>query len=621
MGSEYLGSPDPNKQYEDRSGSSSPLAQDETTRRRYGGYQPAAQEQQRAQEPSYTEHSSQTYSTHASNPSLNQFGHNGQGGSAFPGPLPQGGQAYQQYQPPFGHGQYGQPSYPPAPPMQGYQGYQGYGHPYYPPIPPRAQGYNPAPQHPGQYFPAYGNHSNPAVPQGNGFYGQLPPQAHSYMQPGFYAYPPYAYGYPPPAPVWQPPRPKRDGYGLGIAIAAFICSILAGVTGAICLLLLALTTSFSTDATRTTPEARSAAAIVLSIFALAGLLGGGFGLYHSIRAWFLQKPSRRFSLPQFWVFLVPYVILLVLGFAVGTSDAVINNWPLLLLFMLLAGILPALMFYAIAVRRVHPRGAPWNTNWRRMTLALFSGATSAILLALILEGVLTLVASAELRTSQSILDNPNAPLQHDGNIILLSFIIVAVIAPIVEESVKPLAVVIFIGRMRNAAEAFILGMACGIGFDIVETVSYMSGNGTQSLNRWISTALERSTAGLLHGFGAGMVALGWYYLTHKASARKHIQLGLACIVYAILQHAIWNGSFLLVFLPDPVGPYLENGFIQIGSFRVEAFLIIYIVLSLLMFTFFLFVTGKLRRQSTTPLPEKRDANEGIKPTPAAVAQA
>ena len=124
-----------------------------------------------------------------------------------------------------------------------------------------------------------------------------------------------------------------------------------------------------------------------------------------------------------------------------------------------------------------------------------------------------------------------------------------------EEGFKPLAVVTMIGRIRNASEAFILGMACGIGFDLIETISYMG----IGYNGWINVAVDRSTAGLLHGVGAGMMALGWYYITHKdALKRNHIQIGLGCMLYAILQHAIWNGSFILQFLPDPIGPYLEN---------------------------------------------------------------
>jgi hypothetical protein len=141
-------------------------------------------------------------------------------------------------------------------------------------------------------------------------------------------------------------------------------------------------------------------------------------------------------------------------------------------------------------------------------------------------------------------------------------------------------------------------MACGIGFDMIETIAYI-GKGYQD---WINVAIERSTAGLLHGFGAGMMALGWYYITHKnALKRHHIQVGLGCMLYAILQHAIWNGSFVLAFLPDPIGPYLESGKIPIFTYQLDAFMIVYVLLSVLMVGFLWFVTGKIRLQPDTPL--------------------
>jgi RsiW-degrading membrane proteinase PrsW (M82 family) len=248
-------------------------------------------------------------------------------------------------------------------------------------------------------------------------------------------------------------------------------------------------------------------------------------------------------------------------------------------------------------------------------LALVSGATSAIFLALIFEGVLTLIAEFQLSGADtSILDNPSAPTPHDPRMIIFILMLVSVIAPIVEEGFKPLAVVTMIGRIRSAAEAFILGMACGIGFDIIETTAYI-GRGYQD---WINVALDRSTAGLLHGFGAGMMALGWYYITHKdALKHNHFQIGLACMLYAVLQHAIWNGSFLLAFLPDPIGPFLETGKIPIFNYQLDAFLIVYILFSVLIFCVLWFVTGKIRFQPDVPLGNKSKSGNQANQAPLA----
>ena len=144
-----------------------------------------------------------------------------------------------------------------------------------------------------------------------------------------------------------------------------------------------------------------------------------------------------------------------------------------------------------------------------------------------------------------------------------------------------------------------LGFACGIGFDLIETSGYIS---LSNSHPWIYTALERSTAGLLHGFGAGMVALGWYYLTHRNSINRHVQVGIGCIAYAIIQHTIWNSAFLFAFLPAPIGPFIENGTIPIGTYTMQGIVVVYIIESLLIFAFFLFVTGKLRSQQGFKVP-------------------
>jgi len=79
-------------------------------------------------------------------------------------------------------------------------------------------------------------------------------------------------------------------------------------------------------------------------------------------------------------------------------------------------------------------------------------------------------------------------------------------------------------------------------------------------------------------------------------------LGIGCGTYAVLQHAIWNGSFGLQLLPAPIGPYLDNGVIAIGSLSFPSFMLVYIVETLLMLAFFLYVTGKLRGKKSKSRP-------------------
>lgn len=471
-----------------------------------------------------------------------------------------------------------QPGYPAQPYYGGQNGYAHYDARHYP---------QPYPAHPGYYgYPPYAAYPN--------YYG-------------YYGYPPYPYPYP-----WQQ-RPKRDGYLLGMSITAFVGSIIALICGLLCVVFVLFITILP-DTAMVAPNQKFGALVEFIAFSLAGLVGGSFGLYHSIRALFLKKPSADFRLPWFWIFLALYAAVIGIGAALYYSGHAVANEPLTIVLIALAGILPALTFVALGVRRVHfPRLAPWPTSWRRFTLALVSGSTLAILLALIFEFVLSLSASRLLGVSGLSLDNPDQPLPSDPRTIIFMFLLVSVIAPLVEETVKPLAVVIMMGRIRSAAEAFVLGLGAGVGFDLIETSGYIS----QGYRDWLDVALQRSTAGLLHGFGAAMVALGWYYLTHKDSARRRFLLGFGCIAYAVLQHAIWNGSFGLQLLPAPIGPYLDNGTIALGKLVMPSFILVYIALSLLMLIFFLFVTTKLRGKKTE-LPSDKSKMQPLPQPPVAL---
>lgn len=423
----------------------------------------------------------------------------------------------------------------------------------------------------------------PQAPQGQYYNGYAPYSAYSPYY-NYSGYPPYYYYYP-----LQPPKPSRDGYLFGMAIASFICSIFVLLGGLFSFLILWLTTLIPENTLSAAPL--FSGQVLYTALGCAGIVGGAFSLYHSIRSLFLRKPSAAFKLPWFWIFLALYIMLLIIAAIMRSTGQAVANIPLTVFLIALAGILPALTILALGVRRLHfPRSAPWPTSWRRFTLAIVSGATLAIVLASIFELILSVIVAYGLGISNIALDNPNQQIPQNPLVIVAVFILVSVIAPLVEEAVKPLAVVIFIGRIRSAAEAFVLGLSCGIGFDLIETSGYIS----LGYKDWVDVALQRSAAGLLHGLGAAMVALGWYYLTHPKESKNRFLLAFGCWGYAVLQHALWNGSFGLQLLPAPIGPYLNNGTIPLGSLSLPSFIVVYIVESALMLAFFLYITRKLR---------------------------
>jgi RsiW-degrading membrane proteinase PrsW (M82 family) len=440
-----------------------------------------------------------------------------------------------------------------------YPGYPGYQpHPAYPAYPP---------QQPYQPYPGYG----PV------------PYPHPYWQPA----PGQFYG---PMPYQQP---QRDGYQLAMSIVALVGSGLAILAGLVCAFFAALVATLPTSS-QVAPDQLFSGELTLLAFACAGIIGGGFSLYHSIRA-LLRKPSAPFALPTFWIFAILYAVIIAIGFALKINKMAVSHAPLTALLIFMAAIFPALALLAIADRRL--RAPNWPTTWRRFTLSLTSGATLSIGLALALElGLIILLVRGQAATNLTqCIDTPDLPVcQQNPSVYGFILIVAAIIAPLVEETVKPLAVALYIGRVRSATEAFIMGMAAGIGFDLIETVGYI-GSGYHD---WVSVALQRTGTGLLHGFGAAMVALGWYYLTHARDRRFLKAIG--CWLYAVIQHAIWNGSVSLVLLPAPIGPTLSNWNLNLGFTTLPFPEIINIIEAIIFFGFFLYMTGRLKRTAPPP---------------------
>ncbi|HEX7733938.1 MAG TPA: PrsW family glutamic-type intramembrane protease [Ktedonobacteraceae bacterium] len=499
-------------------------------------------------------------------------------------------------------------------------GYASYPQSGYPgPVPPGAQpGYASYPQmvqpQPGYPQPGYAGQPQPSYAPHGAYPGHYPYPVY----PGYPGHQQYGYQW-----VVVPQKPKRDTYLLVVGIVAFTSSCLVMLGGLASLGLMGLVDLVYPVLKGQISDGSYFATIMLLLtFALAGLVGGGFCLYHSIRSLFLRKPSRAIWLPRFWIFLLCYLATLGLGYWLHTRDLDISSPVLTGALIYLGGIFPALMVMALGIRRVSmskakrhatsgsgPLGARvwrwlktvpgrWPTSWRRLALALVSGATLGVGLALILETIFqVIIAGAAKDALTQYLSNPNAGNPPPGLYVLL-LMLVAVIAPLVEEMVKPLAVVVLIGRVRSKAEAFVLGLACGIGFNLVETTGYIS----SGYNNWLGVALERSGAGLLHGFGAAMVALSWYYLTHKEEGTwlRRLLLASGCATYAVLQHALWNGAVGLLFIPGPIGDFFQNWNWSFGLITLEGIELVYIVESIGMLTFFVYMSGRLRTSLTEP---------------------
>lgn len=127
---------------------------------------------------------------------------------------------------------------------------------------------------------------------------------------------------------------------------------------------------------------------------------------------------------------------------------------------------------------------------------------------------------------------------------LVLIVQLAIVAPLAEESLKPLGAVV--RRPRSGSDAFLLGAAAGTGFAMVENVLYSSGWFFGSVDGWLPVAVARMLGAGLHAFGAGLVAWGWFQLRQRRPGRWR-RFWLSYWI-ALTVHGLWNGSIAVAIV-------------------------------------------------------------------------
>lgn len=402
----------------------------------------------------------------------------------------------------------------------------------------------------------------------------------------------YVPGYPPPPYGWypqpyyfpppKPPRPKGETYALVVAWITIVLGVLAALLG------LAILGLFALGYTLALPKDLGLD-LVNTLIGIGGafLLGGIVAIYLGVtRA--VRQPSRRFQLPSVILLLVLTVVAIGGGVVLWQRETYPGPTLLYAPLALLAGWLPALTVLAFASGRLRD-----PSTRRHVWLSLFYGAVGAITLAAIFEFILTLVLAAVLANLGYAVGpgttNVNQPPQTVSDLVA-HLLLLSVMAPVVEEGLKPLGAVLIMRRLRTPGEAFLVGLAGGIGFDMVETITYI---GTAQAD-WVTVAIERVGAGLLHGVGAGMAALAWYYLINGRGVKGRWWRVLGGFLYAVLQHGIFNGSTLLPSLPGPL-----QQTIYLGALPIEGGSLLFFVYFALILLVLVYATGRLRRADTS----------------------
>jgi RsiW-degrading membrane proteinase PrsW (M82 family) len=265
-----------------------------------------------------------------------------------------------------------------------------------------------------------------------------------------------------------------------------------------------------------------------------------------------EKPTRRLRLPSLWMMVGGFSLALVTGLGLWEVEGIA---PLLApWFIVVVAALPPLTAVVWAAE-----DHPGQLTWRRSSVAFSAGATVSVLLAILLEilvpytiiwlllnlgdpvldaieGLLNLLAGGEVARA----------LTAPG--LLVALFELAIVAPLVEEFVKPLVVLPLLKSTESRRDVFLIGAVAGAGFAALENVIYA----LVGVRYWSGILLLRALGAAVHPLGAGLTALAWHsILTRRRNqvlpprSREEPGFWPGGFGLAVGQHALWNGGLVL----------------------------------------------------------------------------
>jgi hypothetical protein len=303
----------------------------------------------------------------------------------------------------------------------------------------------------------------------------------------------------------------------------------------------------------------SAAGEMIAAFAF-----GFDALLLAVCIWFVyQKTAGReqaelpFSFPFAWwqVVVGAGVVFfsVLIGAAISISEISWLGWLLLPILTLFVILIPIWLVFGIG-----SNGLETGPRWRFFAaLGLSMTIAPAIMIALELIAVIVIIVGAVIylastqpdlmlefsNSMQRLMEQPEnqelamqvlSPYIASPAVIAVGIGYIAIIVPLIEELLKPLAVWLFAGKLTSPAQGFVLGMVSGAAFSIFESLN-ASADGSAA---WAVVASARAGTGILHIITSGL--MGWGIAS--AFTEKRIGRLFACYIAAVLLHGVWNAA-------------------------------------------------------------------------------
>jgi RsiW-degrading membrane proteinase PrsW (M82 family) len=398
--------------------------------------------------------------------------------------------------------------------------------------------------------------------------------------------------------------------------------LLSGGAGCAVLFLLLPFVYHGPDLLATNLTVASAAAIGITL---------GFGLMYHARRFLGGHTSATFYPPSAGRLILLFVLCLFVGqLLVSLLPSARLTALAFPLFHILGAATPALALLAFVARRTQA------ASWRTVVLELSHGAVLAPTGALAAELLVVLVVAVAIsfivaltpggvKTLLDLSANLQDPtwLENTDNLARLVLspaalsaiaLVFVLAAPLIEEFLKGLGVVLLGYRLRGQAEAFLWGVACGAGFAVGESLF----NGSLALEGWGAVMLMRCGASLMHCTASGIMGLGWQ---QALVARRPWRL-LAAFAASVGMHALWNAaavgvavpSLLVVTNPEDILIQGLGGLVMLGALAVL------VVLTIAMGVAMVRLTNRARQVSSEERPAPQDQVLGAEASPSAGAE-
>ncbi len=278
-------------------------------------------------------------------------------------------------------------------------------------------------------------------------------------------------------------------------------------------------------------------------------------------AWFvLQKTlgheqaeySVRFPFAAWQIFAVFTTVILsvAIGGVIAYREIPWLSWSILPVLTVFVIVPPIWLLFCIGTQ-----GIELGSRWRifsilglSMTIGplLMTILELVILLGMIMAGmfvvaiwqpglfqeIMKLGEILKQETNQGLILNLFAPYISNPTLIAAGLTYIALLVPMIEELLKPLAVWIFAKKIESPAQGFAMGILSGAAFALLESLN-ASGNGTAG---WPIIVSVRAGTSLLHMTASGLV--GWGIVS--ALREKRIVRFFSAYFCAVAIHGLWN---------------------------------------------------------------------------------